>query len=137
MEEAEARALLAAARVAHLATVRPDGRPHVVPVTFAVVGNFVVTMVDHKPKTTTRLQRLANVAAHPSASLLIDHWSEDWTQLLWVRVDGPARIHIDDSIWSEGGAALTAKYHQYADRPPAGPAIVISIDRISGWSSRA
>lgn len=136
MDETDARSFLEAARVAHLATIRPDGGPHVVPVTFAVVGNVVVTMVDHKPKTTTRLQRLANVAANPSASLLVDHWSEDWTQLLWVRVDGSASIHTDDPIWSDGRAALATKYHQYGDRPPEGPAIAISIDRISGWSNR-
>ncbi|HUG09252.1 MAG TPA: TIGR03668 family PPOX class F420-dependent oxidoreductase [Acidimicrobiia bacterium] len=136
MDEAEARTRLEAARVGHLATVRPDGGPHVVPVTFAVVGNVVLTMVDHKPKTTTRLQRLANIETYPSASLLIDHWSEDWTRLLWVRVDGAASIHADDPVWSDGRAALAVKYHQYGGRPPEGPAIAISIDRISGWSSR-
>lgn len=136
MNETEARALLGVARVARLATVRPDDRPHVVPVTFALVDQLLVTMVDHKPKQTNRLQRLLNIEAHPSASLLIDHWSEDWSRLYWVRVDGVATIHHGDTTWSRGRTALAAKYHQYVDRLPEGPAIAIAIDRISGWSSR-
>lgn len=136
MNQTEARALLEVARVARLATVRPDGRPHVVPVTFALVDQRLVTMVDHKPKQTTRLQRVLNIEAHPSASLLIDHWSEDWDRLYWVRVDGTATVHQGDTTWSQGRAALAAKYHQYVDQLPEGPAIAIAIDRISGWSSR-
>lgn len=136
MDEAEARAFLTAGRVGHLATVRPDGRPHLVPVTFAVVNDVIVTMVDHKPKTTTRLQRLANVQANPFASLMVDAWSEDWTRLRWVRVDGTARIHTDDALWGDGRAALEAKYPQYVERAPVGPAIAVSIDRVSAWSSR-
>lgn len=136
MNKTEARALLEVARVARLATVRPDGRPHVVPVTFALVDQRLVTMVDHKPKQTTRLQRVLNVEAQPSASLLIDHWSEDWTRLYWVRVDGAATVHEGDTTWSRGRIALAAKYHQYTDQLPEGPAIAIAIDRINGWSSR-
>lgn len=136
MNRTEAWALLEVARVARLATVRRDGRPHVVPVTFALVDQRVVTMVDHKPKQTTRLQRVLNIEAHPSASLLIDHWSEDWNRLYWVRVDGATTVHQGDTTWSQGRAALAAKYHQYVDRLPEGPAIAIAVDRISGWSSR-
>jgi PPOX class probable F420-dependent enzyme len=136
MNQTEARALLEVARVARLATVRPDGRPHVVPVTFALLDQTLVTMVDHKPKQTTRLQRVLNIEAHPSASLLIDHWSEDWDRLYWVRVDGAATVHQGDITWSQGRAALAAKYHQYIDQLPEGPAIAVAIDRISGWSSR-
>lgn len=135
MDRAEALAFLETARVGHLGTVRPDGGPHVVPVTFALVGESIVTMVDHKPKTTTRLQRLTNVAANPTATLLVDEWFEDWDRLKWVRVDGAATTHFDDGAWSESRAALAAKYTQYTDRPPEGTAIVISIDRVTGWSS--
>jgi PPOX class probable F420-dependent enzyme len=135
MQRAEALAFLEVSRVGHLGTVRPEGTPHVVPVTFALVGEAVVTMVDHKPKTTTRLQRLTNVEANPTATLLVDEWFEDWDRLRWVRVDGAATTHRDGDIWSESRAALAAKYAQYADRPPESTAIVISIDRVTGWSS--
>ena len=74
----------------HLVTVRPNGRPHVVPVTYALAGNSVVTMIDHKPKTTDRLQRLINIENNPVATLMSDHYSEDWTALWWVREIGRA-----------------------------------------------
>ena len=46
-------------RVARLATVGPDGRPHVVPICFALDGDTLYTAVDSKPKSTRRLRRLA------------------------------------------------------------------------------
>ena len=72
-----------AARVARLATVSATGQPHLVPVTFAVDGDMIYTAVDHKPKTTTRLRRLANIAANPQVTLLADHYADDWDQLWW------------------------------------------------------
>jgi PPOX class probable F420-dependent enzyme len=131
----EAIAALSQARMAHLATVTPEGHPHIVPVTFAFVGNRVVTMVDHKPKTTTRLQRLANVQHHPRASLLTDHYEEDWEHLWWVRVDGQAELHEDDEIWNKSRQELAAKYDQYRERPPEGAAIAITMDRVTWWES--
>lgn len=119
----------------HLVTVRPNGRPHIVPVTYALVGNSVVTMIDHKPKTTDRLQRLINIENNPVATLMSDHYSEDWTALWWVRVDGEASIHVGDQIWEESAAALRAKYGQYAENSPRGPALVISVDRVTSWES--
>lgn len=119
----------------HLVTVRPNGRPHVVPVTYALAGNSVVTMIDHKPKTTDRLQRLINIENNPVATLMSDHYSEDWTALWWVRVDGEASIHVGDQIWEESAAALRAKYGQYAENSPRGPALVISVDRVTSWES--
>jgi PPOX class probable F420-dependent enzyme len=133
VDEARCRALLAAARVGRLATVRADGGPHVVVCCFAVEGDRVWTAVDAKPKSGARLQRLANIRANPRASLLVDHYEEDWDRLWWVRVDGAATV-LDDG----GGralAALTAKYEQYAREPPHGPVIAIAIERISGWSA--
>ena len=83
-----ARALFAAARVARLATVTPDGSPHVVPIVFAVDGDTIYTAVDGKPKRSRQLQRLANIAAHPRVTVLADRYDEDWSQLWWVRADG-------------------------------------------------
>jgi PPOX class probable F420-dependent enzyme len=137
MDEARCRARLAQARIGHLATVRPDGRPHVVACCFAVAEDRVWTAVDAKPKTTPRLQRLANVRANPWASLLVDHYEEDWGALWWVRVDGPAAVLDGGRECDDALAALAAKYEQYATAPPAGPVIALTAQRISGWSARA
>jgi PPOX class probable F420-dependent enzyme len=135
MEQTEALALLGRSRVGRLATIRPDGSPHIVPVTFALVDQTVVTMIDHKPKTTTRLQRLANIEADPRVALLVDEWSEDWRHLRWARFDGRAEIHELGDLWESARGALVAKYDQYEDQAPSGPAIVIAIDRVTGWAS--
>jgi PPOX class probable F420-dependent enzyme len=128
------RARVAAARVGRLATARADGRPHVVPVCFALVADELVTVVDAKPKSTTALRRLDNVRAHPEVALLVDHYDDDWSALWWVRIDGMARIEDDLSRYTD---ALAAKYVQYAATPPGGPAIVVSSLRFTSWSAAA
>ena len=76
--DSELRQRVARARVARLATVRPDGHPHIVPVTFALESDTIVTAVDDKPKTSTALQRLKNIEARPVASILADYYEDDW-----------------------------------------------------------
>lgn len=129
------RARFAAARVARLATVRPDGRPHLVPVVFAVSGDLVWSAVDDKPKSTRALQRLANVEANPSVALLVDHYDDDWTQLWWVRAEGRADVlELGAAGTAEALDSLARKYPQYAAHRPAGPLVRVSVTRWSGWS---
>jgi PPOX class probable F420-dependent enzyme len=123
--------------VARLATSTPDGKPHLVPVVFAVdadsADDVVYTAVDAKPKTTQRLRRLANIAANARVSLLVDHYADDWSQLWWVRVDGVAVIHTDGAAMQTGYALLRAKYPQYQDVSLDGPVIAVTVRRWSSW----
>ena len=138
MDRAESLDRLAAARSGHLATVRPDGRPHVVVVTFALIDEFAITAIDHKPKSTRRLQRIANIEANPVASLLVDHYEDDdWDDLWWVRVDGRATIHHDGTLRQHAVEALAIKYVQYEEQPPVGPVIAVALDGVSSWVSSA
>jgi PPOX class probable F420-dependent enzyme len=126
------RQRIADARVARLATVRPDGRPHIVPCCFALdtdTATIYTAVDDVKTKSTAHLQRLDNIAANPSASLLVDQYDDDWSQLWWVRVDGQAGETGD----LRGLELLAAKYHQYRDRPPPGPLIAVRIERWRAW----
>lgn len=134
----QARERFAAARVARLATVRPDGAPHLVPIVFAMQegaggADRIVSAVDHKPKSTRALRRLANIAANPRVSLLVDGYDEDWTRLWWVRADGLATVHADAE--PAHPEALAAKYGQYRDVPPAGPFVVVEVTRWTGWAA--
>jgi PPOX class probable F420-dependent enzyme len=95
----------------------------------------VVTAIDHKPKTTTRLQRLRNIEAGSYASFLVDRYTDDWSRLWWVRVDGPASIHETGWFRDNAVTALTDKYSQYAAQPPDGPVIAVAIDQVTSWSS--
>jgi PPOX class probable F420-dependent enzyme len=134
--EAEARRRFAAGRVAVLGTVTPSGSPHLVPVTFVVDGDTGWTATDAKPKGSRRLQRHANIAAHPRASLLVQHWSEDWTELWWVRADGAAEVRDDDPALERVTGLLRAKYGQYADVAITGPVIAVQIDTWRWWTAR-
>ncbi|HEY2221740.1 TIGR03668 family PPOX class F420-dependent oxidoreductase [Actinomycetospora sp.] len=131
----DARARFAAARVARLATVSGAGVPHLVPVVFAVVGERVLVAVDGKPKRTRALRRLANIAEDPAVCLLADEYSEDWSALWWVRVDGSAVVRDDDEALVEARALLGARYPQHVADPPEGPVIEVTVSRWSGWTA--
>ncbi|TDD88950.1 TIGR03668 family PPOX class F420-dependent oxidoreductase [Actinomadura rubrisoli] len=135
LPQADARRLLTTVPVARLATVDETARPHLVPVTFAVHRGTVYTAVDHKPKSTRDLRRLANIRANPRVALLADHYEDDWDRLWWVRVDGRAGIVEDPARTAEPVRLLADRYAQYRDRPPEGPVIAIAIDAWSGWSA--
>jgi PPOX class probable F420-dependent enzyme len=130
----EARELFGSVPVARLATRDAAGQPHLVPITFALDGDAIVTAVDHKPKRTTDLRRLRNIAADPRVSVLADHYEDDWSMLWWVRADGGARI-LQPGAPEHGRAVarLAERYEQYRERPPEGPAIAIAVRRWTGW----
>ena len=136
LEPVRARELFAAARVARLATLGDDG-PHLVPIVFAVDGDTVYSAVDHKPKRTLALRRLANVTSRAAVSLLVDHYDDaDWAALWWVRADGLGRVLEPGQ--SEARFAvplLTAKYRQHQDDPPTGPVLAITVQHWSGWAA--
>jgi len=137
VEPAEARARFAASRVARLATVGADGRPHVVPIVLAVDGDRIYSPVDDvKPKATARLKRLANIAANPAVAVLADRYDDDWSALWWARADGAARILDPSDAEAELALALlAARYPQYAEAPPPGPVIAVDVARWSGWAA--
>jgi PPOX class probable F420-dependent enzyme len=124
---------MAEAPVGRLATVRPDGRPHLVPCCFVLDGETLYSAVDAKPKSTLALRRLENIRAHPRACLLVDHYGEDWSTLWWIRVDGEGRILDPGAEYDRALELLVAKYPQYQrDRPP-GPVVAVDIVSWAAW----
>jgi PPOX class probable F420-dependent enzyme len=122
------------ARVARLATMGAGGGVGLVPICFAVVDGWVGSAVDHKPKRSNRLRRLADIEATGAATVLVDHYEDDWSRLWWVRVRGRAVVHHerdDDALVVL--EALTAKYVQYREHPPAGPVYRIALDEVRSW----
>lgn len=139
MDPLEARTKFALARVARLATISAGGEPHLVPIVFAVLDDdTIVSAVDAKPKRTTALKRLANIEAQPAVAVLADEYSEDWSQLWWVRADGHGRVVArdgDPDLRARALSALSQRYAAYRERPPESGAIVaIDVTRWSGWT---
>lgn len=138
LDENAARALLASAPVARLATIRTtDGTPRLVPITFALLDDLVVSAVDEtKPKRHRRLARLRDIEADPRVGLLADHYDDDWSQLWWVRLDATAEIHDGGEPAERALTALAGKYPPYAEQRPAGPVLLLTPTRWTGWSAR-
>jgi PPOX class probable F420-dependent enzyme len=133
--QAQLREAFEYAAVARLATIDADDRPNVVPICFAVREGTLYSAVDQKPKRSRKLKRLANIAARPSVSVLVDHYSDDWAKLWWMAAEGQAVI-VDDA--TEAALAidlLCAKYAQYRAAPPRGAVVAVRIDRWHGWSA--
>jgi PPOX class probable F420-dependent enzyme len=130
---AEARARFSGARVARLATADAAGRPHLVPIAFAVAGDTIYSAVDAKPKRTRALRRLANVRANPAVSLLVDHWDEDWSRLWWVRADGTGRVLA--LAEPEARRAVELLRERYPRQRATGEVLAVAVERWSGWSA--
>lgn len=129
--------LLSAARVARLATVTAAGKPHIVPVTFAVHDGVIYTAVDAKPKSTRLLRRLDNIRHNPLVAVLADHYEDDWAALWWVRADGSASVLQGPGQLAGPVRLLAQRYPQYRDLPPEGPVIAVAVERLTGWAARA
>lgn len=133
------RVYLEAARVGRLATADGEGRPHAIPVCFALHEDRIVTPIDEKPKenTPSSLQRLKNIDANPYVVLLVDHYCEDWAQLGWLLIRGQAsRLGPAEDSHSSAVAALRSKYEQYADHAlEERPMIQITPGSIQTWGT--
>lgn len=134
MSPEEARSRFATARVARLATADADGRPHLVPIAFAVAGETIYSAVDAKPKRTRALRRLANVRENPAVALLVDHWDEeDWERLWWVRAEGTGRVLDPDE--AEAVRAVELLHERYTRQRADGAVLAVDVTRWSGWAA--
>lgn len=135
--EAE-RAFLGRMRVARMATADAAGRPHVIPIVFAVDDRALYTPLDEKPKRVGPLQlkRVRNLLANPHIAVVVDQYDEDWTRLAWVMVRGKAEVVEDGQAHAIGLRLLTEKYPQYGAMPLEGrPLIVLTPLRVTSWGT--
>jgi PPOX class probable F420-dependent enzyme len=139
-----ARAFLAHARTATLATIAPGGAPRLVPICFVLDPErpVVMTPLDDKPKRVDdplQLARVRDVLERPTVSLLVQRWDEDWDRLAWLRATGRATLVMpDDAGHASAVAALRTKYPPYADHAlEARPLIRVDLERVSSWGELA
>jgi PPOX class probable F420-dependent enzyme len=129
------RRLVGEARVARLATLDPDGRANQVPFTFVLAGDTVYSGVDRKPKTSSRLRRLANVERDPRVTVLVDHYEDDWSRIWWVRLRGRGRVLEEGPDRERAIRLLAEKYQQYRAAPPPGPVLAVDVEEWRGWAA--
>jgi PPOX class probable F420-dependent enzyme len=126
---------LTEARIARLATTDPDGRPHLVPIVFAIEGETLCSAVDAKPKRSGRLRRIENARARPDVTVLVDHYDDDWNELWWIRLRGRARVLDEGPERARALELLAAKYEQYRAEPPLGPVLANDVAETRAWSA--
>ncbi len=105
------------------------------PISFAVDELNLYFAVDAKPKRSTNLKRVRNIAANPAVSILVDHYEEDWDRLWWVRLDGHARVVTGEAEAQMALELLAGRYSQYRTASPAGPVVAVAIATMTGWSA--
>jgi len=129
------RRFLARQRVAHLATADAAGRPHVVPICYALSGDRVYFTVDEKPKKRgARLKRLSNLRENPFAALVVDRYDEDWSRLGWVMLRGRAEVLDAGPEHDRAQADLRARYPQLAAmRIEQLPVVALRVEKVASW----
>ncbi len=133
----EQRRFLDAHRVARLATADADGRPHVVPVCYALADDSLYFTIDEKPKRGgARLKRLSNIRQNPQVALVVDRYDEDWSRLGWVMVEGRASVLEAGDEHDRAQSRLRARYRQLREmRIEHLPVVAIRIERTIGWGN--
>jgi len=133
-------ARLEGARVARLATLDDQQRPHLVPICFALDASVIYSAIDRKPKRVdpTWLARLRNINKTPQLALLVDHYEEDWTLLWCVLVRGEAELVSAPAERKRALQSLRAKYPQYRGEmlQEDAPLLRITPERITAWGRR-
>jgi PPOX class probable F420-dependent enzyme len=127
-------------RVARLATIDSEFKPHVVPVVFVFDGKHFFIPIDQKRKTAKpeKLKRIKNVQDNPNAALLIDNYSEDWTRLAFVMIQGKASIasKTEGNLQvQEAYKKLMTKYLQYQNVGVGEMCIIIAPEKLISWGN--
>ena len=128
-------------RVARLATIDSEFKPHLVPVVFVFDGNHFFIPVDEKRKKTKleKLRRIKNIQSNPNVALLIDEYSEDWSRLAFVMIQGTASVVKSrpqaDIQLKQALKELTTKYTQYQKIGTGEMCIIIKPEKVASWRS--
>jgi nitroimidazol reductase NimA-like FMN-containing flavoprotein (pyridoxamine 5'-phosphate oxidase superfamily) len=117
-------------QVDHLATVYPDGRPHVVPIS-------PVLDLDRLVFASEETQKIANIRANPSVAISFDHYTEVWGSLQGVVVHGEAYLVDAGFEFRRDRELLYEKFSQYATDAPIeeGESVIVEVrvDRVVSW----
>lgn len=126
-------------RVARLATADEHGSPYLVPVCYAFDGTYFFIALDEKPKRVAKaqLRRVHNIEARHEASLLIDQYDDDWSQLGYILMHCKAELIAPAHERHEVAVMLLReRYVQYQTMAlEQYPMIMLTPDKITSWGS--
>ena len=132
----EVRAFIISSRIGRLATADHNGSPHVIPVCYVYDSGNIYTPLDSKTKRVALLQlkRVRNIAVNPRVALVIDRYSEDWSQLAYVLVQGVADLLEPGRELDAVETALREKYPQYSEiQKQRFSMLRIEIEKVARW----
>lgn len=123
--------LLAQERVCRVTTVGGDGMPHVVPVCHVLADGKVYF------GTGSDSQKARNLRVSPHTAVLVDLYSEDWSYIKGVMVQGTARLIRRGPEFRKIRGLIYQKYPQYPDEAALGEsdAVIVEVTpgRVSSW----
>jgi PPOX class probable F420-dependent enzyme len=135
----EQLAFLQEQRLGHLATADDAGQPHVVPVCYVCDGQSLYIALDAKPKrvASQQLKRVRNILQNPHVALVVDRYSEDWSRLAYVLIQGTAALLTPDGDEQQQAVTLLRdRYPQYHSMPiDEQPVIAIRPQSVVAWGS--
>jgi PPOX class probable F420-dependent enzyme len=109
LTDAEVDELLAGARTATMATVGPDGQPHLVAMWFSIIDGDVCF------ETKAKSQKAVNLRRDPRISLLVED-GQTYEDLRGVSIEGRAELSDDaDLLWRIGVNMWERYYGPYTD----------------------
>ena len=141
------KAIIDKARIARLATVDSECKPHLVPVVFAFDGEYYYIPIDAKtkqePSKPEKLKRVKNIQTNPNIALLIDEYNEDWTKLYFIMIQGRALLISNKKgvqqnellLIEKAHKVLSEKFHHYQKIGIGEYVIMIYPQKIITWNN--
>ena len=113
LNDTSLKTIINKARVARLATVDSECKPHLIPVVFVFDNGCYFIPIDEKFKRyrPERLKRVKNIQQNPNVTILIDEYNEDWGKLYFIMIQGKASI-IGDKELERGELLLLERVHR-------------------------
>lgn len=119
---------LRSCKIARLATISPDGSPHVIPLWYLYIENRIYMATDKDSK------KVRNIQRNPKVAVLFDAYEEEekFGQSSWdikgLMIPGTAEIIESGKMYNKFFELLPLKYPVYHEEPwEKGEAVVIEV----------
>ena len=121
LKKAVAR-LIEWSRVCHVATVGKSGAPHLVPVCHVLRDGKIYFGSDADAR------KVLNLKANPRLAVSVDLYSDDWSNLKGVMVQGTTRLIERGPRFRRMRTLLYEKYPQYPEEAALGAADSVIVE---------